>query len=353
MGCHSSKAAAHAVATPAGTLLHSVDAEEKSPKVIQNATATPEPTVEVQVQPEAVEATRPTADLPETPQAEASPEAELDDTTAVVHTPPQTSHMVPPTLEEKEKLQSGPQPTSRVHKNPQGWQEEGILFPHEGLRFLMQEFSDAVNAMDPVPTWKWENLSTWYQDYFYTVVHHHHDAEEKIYLPWIQERVSVPAKIAADHPGLMQEMDDLSDMLKNGAAVPAGERAKHLADIQEVVKAFIEDMQQHLAEEEEAFPRLLREGGFTQEEEGPVVAQIIQSLGLDGNKKALPPMLHAYACWAGAEKAEAFVSANLPLPIQFLYNTFWVHDFQQRHMGLLASLAEGVDTNPFASKWFC
>ena len=100
-------------------------------------------------------------------------------------------------------------------------------------------------------------------------------------------------------------------------------------------------------------PCLLREAGFTQEEEGAVVGQIIQGLGLGGNKAALPPMLHAYARWAGTEKAEVFVSTNLPPPIQFLYRHFWVHDFQTRHMGLLASLAEGVDTNPFASKWFC
>lgn len=217
----------------------------------------------------------------------------------------------------------------------------------------MQELSDAVESMDPLPGWKWENLSTWYQDYFYSVVHHHHDAEEKIYFPWIQERVAVPAKIAADHPDLMQAMDDVSDMLKKGISAPAHQRAEHLTDMREVVKAFVEDMQEHLAEEEEVIPCLLREGGFTQEEEGAVVGQIIQSLGLDGNKKALPTMLHAYARWAGAEKADAFVSTNLPLPIQLLYRNFWVHDFQHRHLGLLASLAEGVDTNPFPSKWFC
>jgi len=256
-------------------------------------------------------------------------------------------------VEVNEKPESIRQPTSRVHKNPQGWQEEGILFPHEGIRFLMQELSDAVNSMDPLPAWKWENLSMWYQDYFYSVVHHHHDVEEQLYLPWIQARVSVPTKIAADHPDLMQTMDDLSAMLKKGAAVPAEERAEHLADVHQVVRAFVEDMQQHLAEEEEAIPRLLREGGFTQEEEAVVVGKIIEGLGLDGNKKSLPSMLHAYALWAGTGKAEEFVSTHLPLPIQFLYRNFWAHDFQYRHMGLLASLDEGVDTNPFASKWFC
>jgi hypothetical protein len=243
--------------------------------------------------------------------------------------------------------------TSRVYQNPQGWQEEGILFPHEGIRFLMQELCSAIEVMDPRPAWKWNNLATWYQDYFYDVVHHHHDAEEKIYLPWIQTRMVVPAKITSDHPELMQSMDELRDMLKGGSGVPVGKRGEHLFLVRQRVVAFVETMEQHLAEEEEALPGLLREGGFTEEEEGPIVAQIIQSLGLDGNKRALPPMLHAYALWAGTDKAEAFVSSNLPLPIQYLYRHFWVHDFQNRHMGLLASLKEGVDTDPFASRRFC
>jgi len=413
MGCQSSKAASRPVTTPAGTLLTSGDDGEKSPKAIQKATAMTELATEAEAQPEGVDAIAPTAEHLQASAAEAQPEAveavapaaehlqategeaepepveaispaaehpqlsneegspggkavdavaiNLEEvkpvqegaTQATVMDPVHIDDAASPQAESNEKLQSTMEPTSRVHKNPKGWEEEGILFPHEGIRFLMQELSDAVNSMDPLPAWKWENLSTWYQDYFYTVVHHHHDAEEKIYFPWIQARASVPAKIAADHPDLMRAMDDLSVMLKKGASAPAAERAEHLADIQQVVSAFVEDMQEHLAEEEEIIPRLLREGNFTQEEEGAVVKQIIESLGLDGNKKALPPMLHAYARWAGAEKAEAFVSSNLPLPIQFLYRNFWAHDFQHRHMGLLASLVEGVDTNPFASKWFC
>lgn len=240
-----------------------------------------------------------------------------------------------------------------MHTHPQGWEEEGILFPHEGIRFLLHELGEAVHGMDPSHAWKWENLATWYQDYFYDVVHHHHDSEEQRYLPWIQTRASVPTKITADHPELMQAMDELCDMIKAGVATPASERAVHLSHVRMRVVAFREDMEQHLAEEEEVIPRLLHEAGFTQEEEGVVVGQIIQGLGLDGNKRSLPPMLHAYARWAGTDKAEEFVSMNLPLPIQYLYRHFWLHDFQHRHLGLIASVAAGVDTNPFASKWFC
>lgn len=246
------------------------------------------------------------------------------------------------------------EPTSSVHKNPQGWEEEGILFPHEGIRFLMQELSEAVNVMDPMPAWKWQNLATWYQEYFYDVVHHHHDAEEQLYLPWIQTHVSVPTKITTDHPELMQAMDELRDMIHTGALLPVDERLVHLSKLRLRVADFVFDMKEHLAEEEEIIPCLLRQAGFTQEEEGVVVGQIIQSMGLDGNKRALPAMLHAYSCWAGADKAETFVEEKLPLPIQLLYKYSWLNDFEQRHKGLLASLAEGMDTNPFESNclWF-
>ncbi|CAE8612878.1 unnamed protein product [Polarella glacialis] len=240
--------------------------------------------------------------------------------------------------------------TSRVLPRPVGWQEEGILLPHEGIRFLMGELSEAVRVMDAKAAWKWENLATWYQDYFYDVVHHHHNSEELIYFPWLQTKGTIPAKISADHPELMRAMDELRDMLASGALKPAGERAELLAKLRERVAAFVEDMHQHLAEEEEVIPKLLNEGGFTQEEEGACVGQIIESLGLDGNKKSLPVMLHGFKLWAGEERAEAFVAEHLPPPIRLLYQNFWSADFQQRHLGLVASLPEGVDVNPFASR---
>ncbi|CAE8625078.1 unnamed protein product [Polarella glacialis] len=240
--------------------------------------------------------------------------------------------------------------TSRVLPRPIGWQEEGILLPHEGIRFMMGELSEAVRVMDAKAAWKWENLATWYQDYFYDVVHHHHEGEEQIYFPWLQTRGTIPAKIAADHPELMRAMDELRDMLATGALKPAGERAELLAKVRERVAAFVEDMHQHLAEEEELIPKLLREGGFTHEEEGAIVEQIMASLSLDTLKKTLPVVLHGFKLWAGEERAEAFVAELLPLPIRLLYQNFWSVDFQQRHLGLVASLPEEVDVNPFASR---
>lgn len=250
MGCHSSKVALPSASTPERTLLANDSGNVKSPKSTQN-TAVPEGTPEAEVQSDLAEAGK--ADLI-TPAFMQLPKDKFSQSTEIVQSNlseakelqfsqeelaepvgmPQsitvsfsgervmaenasaegvviTSHATDaalPDVEQKEK-QDTHEPTSKIHKNPQGWEEEGILFPHEGVRFLIQEFSDALINMDPLPSWKWDNVSTWYEEYLYSVVHHHHDAEEKIYLPWIQGRVSVPAKISAEHPGLMQTMDDL------------------------------------------------------------------------------------------------------------------------------------------------
>jgi len=235
-----------------------------------------------------------------------------------------------------------------------GWAE--VLFPHEGIRFLMQEFCEAVHAMDPLPAWKWQNLSVWYQEYFYDVVHHY-DTEEQIYLPWIQAHVMfacVPSKMTADHHHLMQTMDDLRDMIKDGLAMPVGDRAEHLAQLRKRVLAFVQGMHEHLAEEERVIPSILRDARFTKSDEDAAVGKIIASLELDGNERALPTMVRALESarpqWsipspqrkrAGSQQAKTLVSEQLPLSS----NLF---DFQQRHLGLLASLREGIETDPFA-----
>ena len=43
------------------------------------------------------------------------------------------------------------------------------------------------------------NFFTYFKNAFALYVRRHHEAEEKVYLPWIKTRVEVPARISEDH----------------------------------------------------------------------------------------------------------------------------------------------------------
>jgi len=51
------------------------------------------------------------------------------------------------------------------------------------------------------------NFFNWYRKYFHYMVHHHHDVEEKIYVPEMAKKFQVPPKITADHKQLVAALD--------------------------------------------------------------------------------------------------------------------------------------------------
>ena len=64
--------------------------------------------------------------------------------------------------------------------------------------------NDMVEALAP-KNWetdaeaKMKVFHKWYDDVFYKTIHHHHKLEEDLYFPWIETKVKVPKKLAADH----------------------------------------------------------------------------------------------------------------------------------------------------------
>merc|ERR1712232_730566 len=105
-------------------------------------------------------------------------------------------------------------------------------------------------------------------------------------------------------------------------------------------KAFFQSLvyfvELHLAEEETSYPEVLR-AAMTEKEDAELVGQIIQGLGLEGNKKFLPPVVYAMCMWKGEEKAMEWV-ANLPPPIQVLLKRCWVNDFYENQLRVLEAL---------------
>jgi len=189
----------------------------------------------------------------------------------------------------------------------------------------------------PATFWKTKVLFDFLQNYYYVCIHHHHEAEEKIYNPGIEKKLGkpMPGDIKSEHEDLLARLDKV---LTFRDAIEAGslEAATAVKEFKAFATNLVEFMEDHLAEEEDNYPKVLREA-MTEKEEAALVGEIIQGLGLEGNKKFLPPVVYAMCMWKGEEKAMEWV-ANLPPPIQVLFKRCWVNDFYENQLRVLEAL---------------
>jgi hemerythrin superfamily protein len=224
-------------------------------------------------------------------------------------------------------------PTSRVIRDPQCWQDEGILVPHEAFRWYFRNFRSVLPRLTTAQAPAFYKLL---EDYFFVSLEHHHHAEEELYNPMIVAKgATLPDKITADHVEIIQYIADIRALR---SAVEAGDEAA-LAKLKTTFEEFMKDTEDHLAEEEEIYPQLLKDY-VTEEEERACVDKIIQSLGLGGNMVFLPVIIHAMTLWKGQEGADGFVE-TLPPPIKMLYRNFWKPDFIKNNLGVLRALERG------------
>jgi iron-sulfur cluster repair protein YtfE (RIC family) len=185
------------------------------------------------------------------------------------------------------------------------------------------------------------------EGYFFVCLEHHHHAEEELYNPMIEAKgAKLPEKITADHDEIIQYIAEIRGLR---SAVEAGDEAA-LAKLKTTFHAFMADTEDHLAEEEEIYPQLLKDY-VTQEEERACVDKIIQSLGLGGNMAFLPVIVHAMTLWKGEAGAAGFVD-TLPPPIKVLFRNFWQPDFERNQLGVLRALERGaVPTSSVFGCW--
>jgi len=231
-------------------------------------------------------------------------------------------------------------PTSRVIRDPKCWQDEGILVPHEAFRWYFRNFRSVLPRLTTAQAPAFYKLL---ENYFFLCLEHHHHAEEELYNPMIEAKgATLPEKITADHDTIIQYIADIRALR---SAVEAGDEAA-LARLKTTFHEFMVDTEEHLAEEEEIYPQLLKDY-VTEAEERACVDKIIQSLGLGGNMAFLPVIIHAMTQWKGKEGAEGFVE-SLPPPIKMLYRNFWKPDFEKNQVGVLRALERGEVPNSSA-----
>jgi hypothetical protein len=205
------------------------------------------------------------------------------------------------------------------------WEDQSYLIPHEALRWLFQEIQSSTSAeqLQSQP-WKLPTFHKWYSTVFAEIVHHHHDAEEKIYVPWIMKQLQTetkPGRVAEDHVELLARMKEITDMQ------PVAENAATLSQKLEGLRVH---MLEHLAEEERMFPALLRQAKVTEKENNKVVDKIVKQNGLRGNKLFLPVILYAMeTVWLGPEPTKLWLKANVPAPIRMFNSLSWKKHFER------------------------
>lgn len=211
------------------------------------------------------------------------------------------------------------------------WADAGFLIPHEAIRRQMAMMTQSAVAMPDEPAateaWKITLFAKWYIDYFYLSVEEHHDAEERIYFPWIKEKTEYPEKrFSKSHEELMEVMGSM----KNACQKILNKKGKGCVEevklLKEKIPSFETDMRAHLKEEEETIPDLLRKN-YTQEEEQEIVQKILQQGGLALTKKFLPAVLMAMQEWATKDFYDQFVQ-SMPPPIRHLVFKYFVPDYE-------------------------
>jgi len=213
------------------------------------------------------------------------------------------------------------------------WQSSGILVPHEGLRLMHQIFSDILQVDDLATNpWKLVIFAKIWNEWYWPVLHDHHDTEETLYFPAIQERVEkIPERFTKDHKQLIALGNKMTEKLQTYASIEEWKDLDNMpvdASLAETLKKefdeFITELEDHLQEEETFLPGLLEEAKFTPQENNELIGRIIRNQGLHGNSLSLPLMLYAMHSWAGVEEINKYMLPSIPGPIKYMYNHSWL-----------------------------
>jgi len=152
------------------------------------------------------------------------------------------------------------------------WQEMSILLPHEAYRLMIT----------PLPRFKIDTVEKasmfkkWWETLFVPIIAEHHDIEEKLYFPWIEEKVPLPPKLAAGHIELNEQMAAIAAQTEAALSGDVIAEGKKLEDLLSTFTTFMLD---HLAEEEDAIPGALRSSGYTAEDDKATVGKIMANIG--------------------------------------------------------------------------
>lgn len=122
---------------------------------------------------------------------------------------------------------------------------------------------------------------------------------------------------------MMDGIKDHCDKIKHKKGIGC---ASEIAGLKKTVPSFVADMREHLKEEEETVPNLLRTN-FTHEEEEEAVQKILQKGGMEEVRAFLPSILLALKEWAAPEFYSDFVG-SMPPPVSEPLLQFFLPDYK-------------------------
>lgn len=215
--------------------------------------------------------------------------------------------------------------SSTVITEVRDWCVNGMLIPHEALRVMINPMTNMkIDSQE-----KFEMFKTWYCSVFYEIVVHHHHIEEEIYFPWIAKKVAFgDDRATSQHVELIEMMNNIKTKCGNN----------DMDGLSDMITKFARFMNEHLNEEEQMVPDMLRKSGYTPEEEQVVIGEIVKSLGPQGNALFLPIITHAMdlAGGYGPLNKEVFIS-GLPPFVQEAFPQF-EESFKKDNLGVIEAL---------------
>lgn len=227
-------------------------------------------------------------------------------------------------------------PVISVKHPPKDWADVVMLVPHEAVRrecAAMAKSTDklAANvAADEYQDWQGVLLAEWFVNHFYPVIHGHHDNEELIYFPWIMskctpEEAASNERMSKSHEEMMELMDDMKAQCQSITDKKGLDVKAEVAALNDLGHKLHEFMKEHMGEEEEVYPPIVRKY-FTPEEEQVVIGQIIQREGLIGLRNFFPAIAQAMKEWASPAFNKEFWD-GVPPPVREQLEAVFVPDY--------------------------
>ena len=170
------------------------------------------------------------------------------------------------------------------------------------------------------PGWVWSRLKVHLcmenqdfvrllESYYIPCVHHHHDSEEKIYNVHIMrkcEAQGIPNPfdfVKKEHQELLSKLEKI---MSYRTAFQKADAEAALAEFKQVFRDFLAFMDDHLAQEEESYPKILLDCGMTREEERKALDEILKTLGLEETSVCCLPFCTPCACGKAKTKCLSF-----------------------------------------------